>query len=124
MKHADLRQRPPYVDLVRMILDHQLVDSDQVDCGKVDDIEVEIHDDGTLRAAALFSGRSAAFDHLPWWLGGILTKIFGRRSKRIPWSEIALLNSRVKLRSKAEALGLDEPERRLSAWIAKLPRSR
>lgn len=124
MKPSELRQRPNYLDLVRMLMDHQLVDADQIECGKVDDIEVEIHDDGTLRATAIFTGRSAAFEHFPWWLGEIATKIFGRRSKRVSWSEIAMVDSRVKLRSKAEALGLNEPDRSVSRWLSRLPGAR
>lgn len=126
MKPADLRQRPPYSDLVRMLLDHQLLDADYVECGKVDDIEIEIMDDGTLRASAIFTGRGAAFDHLPDWMAGIMQKIFGKKSKRIPWGEIALIDSRVKLRSTADALGLPvaAEDGAVARWLSKLPGAR
>ena len=117
----NLQQRPPHLDLVRMVLDHQLLDADYVECGKVDDVEVEIQDDGTFRATAIFTGPGAAFEHLPDWLGGIARKLFGKRSTRLPWGEIALLESRIKLRSTAEALKLDAGEPRASRWLAKLP---
>jgi hypothetical protein len=124
MKPADLRQRPPYFDVVRMLLDHQLLDADYVECGKVDDVEIEIMDDGTLRAAAIFTGPGAAFEHLPGWMAAIARKLFGKRMKRIPWAEIALIESRVKLRSTSEALGLDAADRRAAAWVAKIPRGK
>lgn len=121
MKPADLRQRPPFFDVVRMLMDHQLLDADYVECGKVDDVEIEITDDGTLRATAIFTGPGAAFDHLPGWMAVIAKKFFGKRSKRIPWPEIALIESRIKLRSTSEALGLDPADRSAARWIAKLP---
>lgn len=124
MKAADLRQRPPYFDVVRMLLDHQLLDADYVECGKVDDVEIEIMDDGTLRATAIFTGPGAAFDHLPGWLAAIAGKFAGKRKKRIPWAEIALIDSRIKLRSTSEALGLDAGDRSAARWIAKLPGSK
>lgn len=126
MKPVDARQRPPYSDVVRMLLDHQLLDADYVECGKVDDIEIEIMDDGTLRATAIFTGRGAAFDHLPRWIASILAKIFGKKSKRIPWGEIAMIDARIKLRSTAEALALPvaESDRAVAQWLGKLPGAR
>lgn len=124
MKPADLRQRPPFFDIVRMLLDHQLLDADYVECGKVDDVEIEITDDGALRATAIFTGPGAAFAHLPEWMAAIGRKLFGKRSKRIPWAEIAMIDSRVKLRSTSEALGLDAADRRAASWVAKIPRGK
>lgn len=123
MNLADRRQRPPYLDVVRMLLDHPLLDSDYVECGKVDDVEVEIMDDGTLRATAIFTGPGAALEHLPDWAGWFARKIFGKRTVRLPWAEIALLEHRIKLRSTAEALKLVPSEQRVARWLAKIPRS-
>lgn len=124
MSHVDRRQRPPYLDLVRMLMDHQLLDADNVECGKVDDIELEIMDDGAFRATAIFTGPGAAFAHLPGWMESIATKLFGKRSKRLPWAELAIVDSRLKLRSTRGALGLDQPDLKAAAWVAKLPRGR
>ena len=120
MKSVDRRQRPPYLDLVRMITDHQLLDADYVECGKVDDIELEM-EEGRLRATALWTGPGAAFAHLPEWMQGIARKLFGARATRIPWTELALVESRLKLRSSSEALGLDAADRAAAPWVAKLP---
>ena len=124
MKNADGMQRPPYLDVVRMLLDHQLLDANHVECGKVDDIELEIMDDGTLRATAIFTGPGASFAHLPRFFEWLARKFFGTRSKRLPWAELAIVDSRIKLRSTREALGLDELERRAAAWVAKFPGGR
>lgn len=121
MKNADRRQRPPYLDLVRMLMDHQLLDANHVECGKVDDIELEIMDDGTLRATAIFTGPGAAFSHLPRFLQWLAGKVAGTHSRRLPWAELAIVDSRLKLRSTREVLGLDAAERKAAAWIAKLP---
>lgn len=117
---TDSRQRPPYLDLVRMLLDHQLLDANQVECGKVDDVELEIQD-GRLRATAIFTGPGAAFAHLPGWLAWIATKLFGNRSTRLPWAELAIVDARLKLRSTAGALGLDRADREAAGWVSKLP---
>jgi hypothetical protein len=47
----------------------------------------------------------------------LLRKIAGGRMARIPADEIAEIGSVVKLRSKAEKLGLHQVENRVSAWI-------
>jgi hypothetical protein len=54
-------------------------------------------------------------------MAAIAKKFFGKRSKRIPWPEIALIESRIKLRSTSETLGLDAADRSAARWIAKLP---
>jgi hypothetical protein len=117
---AERERRPPYLDLVRMVLVHQLLDADYVECGKVDDVELETRD-GELRATALLSGPAAAAAHLPRWVRPLARLLFGRRATRVPWSEIALVESRVKLRSTSESLGLDPADRAASRWIARFP---
>jgi sporulation protein YlmC with PRC-barrel domain len=120
VKPTEQERRAPFLELVRMVMDHQLLDSDYVDCGKVDDVELELAN-GELRATAILSGPGPASTHLPRWAGALARALFGRRATRIPWREVALVESRIKLRSTAESLGLGETERAASRWIARFP---
>ena len=115
-----IHPRPDYLDLVRMVLDHQLIDADHVECGKVDDIELEMSD-GELRATAIFTGPGVAANHLSRWLRPLARLLMGRRATRLRWSEIALVESRIKLRSTAEDLGMNRGERSARRWIEKWP---
>ena len=112
--------RRQFLDLVREVLDHQLLDSDLIECGKVDDVELEMVN-GELRAVALLSGPGPAAHHLPRWAGALVRALYGRRSTRVSWREISVIESRIKLRSTAEALGLGEADRTASRWIARFP---
>jgi hypothetical protein len=76
---------------------------------------------GDPRATAILSGPGPASAHLPRWAGALARALFGRRATRIPWGEVALVDSRVKLRSTSESLGLGEAERVASRWIARFP---
>jgi hypothetical protein len=109
VKPKPLDGRPHHLDLVRMILDHQLLDSDHVECGKVDDVALELHGGG-LRAVALLTGPGAAAVHLPRWIRPIVFFFGGRRETMLPWKELAMVESRIRLRSRAEALGLNGGE--------------
>jgi sporulation protein YlmC with PRC-barrel domain len=113
-------RRAPFLDLVRMVMDHPLLDSDVVDCGKVDDVELELAN-GELRATAILSGPGPASAHLPRWTGALARALFGRRATHIPWQEIALVKGRIILRSTSESLGLGEADRALSRWITRFP---
>ena len=120
MKSIELERRLPFLDLGRMVMDHQLLDSDYVECGKVDDVELEMVN-GELRAVALLSGPGPASNHLPRWAGALMRALLGRRSTRVSWREVSIIENRIKLRSTAEALGLGEADRAASRWIARFP---
>ncbi len=66
-----------YIDLGMELLDHQLMDRDGMACGKVDDVELEVADDGALYAVALVSGPGAWAERMawrrlgPWWRGAV-----------------------------------------------------
>lgn len=115
--------RPAHLDLVRMVLDHQLLDADNYECGKVDDLEVEIAK-GELRVTAILTGADVAARHLPRWLQPLARRVFGRRRVRIPWSEVYYVHSHVRLRSRAAHYGLNRSDRELAPWLSRLPRSR
>ncbi|HET9322295.1 MAG TPA: hypothetical protein VFO03_00330 [Gaiellaceae bacterium] len=88
------------IDLALGILDHQLVDADGRRCGNVDDVELKGIRDGTPAVEAILCGR--------------------RRPVRVPWAEVASVDSAVRLKRKASELGLgrgDDRARKLVAWI-------
>ena len=107
------------IDLGLGILDHQLVDSDGRRCGKVDDLELEGVADGNPRVAAILTGPAA-------WrargrLGALLSRLWKRRTVKVPWDAVAGVDSAVRLREPASELRLARGDRRAQRWIEKLP---
>lgn len=98
------------------LLDEQIVDSEGRRCGRVDDVELQ----GTPpRITALLVGKGLYPRRLPKRLRRIARRltgpeVWGSNAVRIPWEEVDDLDSAVRLRKKAEELGLgegDDPER-------------
>jgi sporulation protein YlmC with PRC-barrel domain len=110
-----------FLDVVRSVLDHEVVDSNEVPCGMVDDIEVEGGAGGELRVTALLVGVGAWADRLPRPFGAAAKLIFGRQRTRVPWGEVSVIKERVKLRSRASELGLGGADRKASRLIGRLP---
>jgi hypothetical protein len=110
------------VDLGLHVLDRQLLDSEDRRCGNVDDLALEGGPGETLKVVAILSGpgvwrqRAGLVGRLAAWLGG------GGRV-RIPWSEVAGITAHVKLKKRAEELGLGRGDDRLRPYIAKIPGS-
>jgi hypothetical protein len=110
-----------FLDVVRGVLDHEVVDSNEVPCGMVDDIEVEGGAGGELRVTALLVGVGAWADRLPRPFGAAAKLIFGRQITRVPWGEVSVITERVKLRSRASELGLGGADRKASRLVGRLP---
>jgi hypothetical protein len=106
------------VDLALGILDHQLVDADGRRCGNVDDLELEGLGEGAPQVARILAGP-------PVWrgrgtLGRLAAAIARGRAAHIPWSEVAIVDSGVRLKKRAREYGLgrgDDRARKLVAWI-------
>lgn len=110
------------LDLARQVLDRQLVDANNVPCGKVDDVEVEGEAaGGKLKIKALLVGNGAASDRLPELCKLISRKIFGARVVRVPWSKVSIITDHIKLTSRADELGLGEAGSIASNIVSKLP---
>jgi hypothetical protein len=109
-----------HLDLVRMVFDHQLIDANSVECGKVEDVELT-GDAGELRVVGVLTGPGAAASRLPHWLAEAARKIFGSRVTPVPWEEVYVITSQIKLKSTATELGLFEADRRAAEWLRKLP---
>ena len=109
-------------DLARDLLDHELVDVDEVPCGRVDDIELE-HTSHGLAIAALLVGPGAWAQRLPALARIGARAVFGRERVRVPIDEVTRIEDVVQLRSRAAQLGLGILDRRVGRWLARLPRS-
>jgi sporulation protein YlmC with PRC-barrel domain len=110
------------LDLLRDVLDHEIVDVDGVSCGMVDDVELGDSADGP-RAEALLVGPGAWSARLPALLRWLAEKTTGRSVVRVPWEQIAQVSETIKLKSKASALQLGRVDRKVGAWLSRMPRS-
>ncbi len=111
------------------LLDRQLVDRDGRLFGKVDDVDLEQRDDGTLVVAALLIGPGALGHRLPGLLGRMTLASWRRlhsdrdpEPARIRYDQVTAIESAIQL----SAGRADLPHQDLEQWartqiIAKLP---
>jgi len=102
------------------VLDHQLVDKDGRRCGNVDDLAVEGGPGEEARIVAILVG-PGWWPQRAGWIGRVAGWIGGGRRVRVPWEEVADVESHVKLRRTASELGLGRGDDRLRPWIEKIP---
>jgi sporulation protein YlmC with PRC-barrel domain len=110
-----------YLDFVRQILDRQVIDANHFPCGKVDELEIDLHNGA--RVTAILIGNGAASERLPEFAKFLSRKIFGHRRVRIPWSEVSVVTDKIKLKSTAKELKLDERKGWVYKIISRLPRA-
>ena len=106
------------VDLALGILDHQLVDADGQNCGKVDELELRGFDRGTPEVAEILVGGNG------WRTRGLLGRLAARlagEAVHVPWSEVESVSSVVKLKRTAAELRLNRGDERWSRLFTKLP---
>jgi len=104
------------IDLALGVLDHQLVDADDRRCGKVDDLELAGDAVETILTGP------------PAWRGrGLLGRLAARLARgqtvRIPWAEVAKIDSAVRLRKSAHELRLGRGDDRARGLVDRLPGS-
>lgn len=104
------------------LLDHQLIDSEGVLCGNVDDIELR-EEDGRLYVDALLSGAGAWPQRLPRPVRGLARRVLFKSVTRIPWSAVKEVGASVNLDGRAAEFGLGKGEDRARAWLRRLPGS-
>jgi len=112
-----------FLDIVRNVIDHEVVDVDDVPCGMVDDVLLEGEPGGELKVTALLVGAGAWEDRLPRVFGAAARKIFGGQKTRVPWEEVWIVGERIKLKSSAGELKLGRADRRASRLVGKIPGS-
>ena len=108
------------VDLALGILDHQLVDSEGDNCGKVDDLEITGLDGDSPHVVGIVVGGNA------WRSRGLLGRLAARLSGNavhVPWSEVDSVSSVVTLRRPASGLRLNRGDDRWAVRVGKLPGS-
>jgi len=111
-----------YLDIARQVLDRQLIDSNNVPCGKVDDLEIEVEGEA-MKVKAILVGRGVRARRLPALLRLIAEKTAGGKAVRVPWEQVEVITSQIKLKSRADELGLNKTEREAAVWVSKLPLS-
>ncbi len=92
--------------------DLQIVDVNGEYCGIVDDLAFEGKPGKRARLAAILVGPGAYAGRLPRWMAWLAGRVAGERTVRVPWAEVEKIDSMVRLRSSAGALGLGWAERK------------
>ncbi len=108
------------VDIALGILDHQLVDGDGQNCGKVDDLEITGLDGDSPRVVEIIVGGNA------WRSRGRLGRLAARVSGdavHVPWPEVEAVSSVVTLKRPAAELRLNRGDRRWAPLVGRLPGS-
>ena len=122
MKEADLkRTQPDYLDFMRQVLDHEVVDANHVPCGMVDDLEIKGAPGEEVKVTAILIGRGVWAERLPSLISKLVKKIPGGEKVRVPWEEVSIITERIKLKSTASELGLGKADRKAARWIGKIP---
>ena len=110
------------IDLGLNLLDHQLLDAEGRRCGKVDDIALEGGPGEDLEVVAILCG-PGVWRARAGWIGRIAAWLGGGRRVRVPWEDVGGVGSHVKLRNRAQELGLGRGDDRLRPYIEKIPGS-
>ena len=106
---------------VRDLLDHELVDTDGLPCGVVDDVVLDGDAAAPLRVVALLVGTGAWLPRLPGWVAWLVPRALRAGPVRVAWSAVAHVGERIQLADSASALGLGKSDRRIGRWVARIP---
>lgn len=104
------------IQLVGALLDLPILDKDQLYCGIVDDIELDV-ENGAPRVTALLVGPGAYRGRLPGWAFRLVRWIAGDRVTRVPWEAIEEIGPAAALNDTANAFGLHVTENRIGRAI-------
>jgi sporulation protein YlmC with PRC-barrel domain len=108
------------VDIALGILDHQLVDANRQNCGKVDDLEIAGLNEGAPEVVEIIVGGNA------WRSRGRLGRLAAHLSGNavhVPWQEVESVTEVVKLKRPAAELRLDRGDDRWGKLVGRLPGS-
>jgi uncharacterized protein YidB (DUF937 family) len=108
------------IDLGLHVLDHQLLDCNERRCGNADDLALEGGPGETLEVVAILSGPDV-WRRRAGLLGRVAAWIGGGGSVRVSWEDVEKVVSHVKLRKRADELGLGRGDDRLRPLMAKIP---
>ena len=115
------------VDVVYRLLDEQLTDVDGRRCGRADDLEFSGGPGEDAWLVAILSGSGTWHRRLPRRLRRAAARTFGQGTLgkdviRVPWEQVDDVSSELKLRRKAEDLGLGAGDLRLAKAMGRLPK--
>jgi sporulation protein YlmC with PRC-barrel domain len=113
-----MKRHAPF-DLIRDLLDHELLDSDGVSCGMVDDVELQRRDDGVV-IAALLVGPGVWSRRLPAALRVLARALGADRRTRVAFEQVESISEVIKLKSRATDLGLGIADRHASRRLARI----
>ena len=108
------------IELGLAIVDHQLLDAEDRRCGNADELALEGGPGEKLEVVAILSG-PGAFRHRAGLVGRLSAWLAGGEVVRIPWEEVADVAAHVKLRKRADQLGLGRGDDRLRPYVARIP---
>jgi hypothetical protein len=108
------------IDLGLAVLDHQLLDRDGRRCGNVDDLAIEGGPGERASVVALYSG-PGAWRRRGGPLGRFAAWVGRGNVVRVPWEEVAGVESHVRLKKTAPEYGLGRGDDRLRPWISRIP---
>jgi hypothetical protein len=101
---------------IRDIIDSQLETNDDIEIGRVDDIEAEWLEDGSLVLTALVNGPQALMARISPELTPLARWLFRNRfDHALPISDVEYFGPTLRLRGRAQ----DYPVGRSEQWIAK-----
>jgi sporulation protein YlmC with PRC-barrel domain len=115
--------------LVREVLDKQIVDKDGSKAGKVDDLLLEIPDDGPPEVIAILTGPNSAVSQLPRWIQHLtnwirtsLLQIDRTEPAEVDWSHVTRIDVVVHIDLDRRKAGLVRSQERIwERWIEPLP---
>jgi sporulation protein YlmC with PRC-barrel domain len=110
------------LDIALGVLDHQLLDSTGRRCGNVDDLAIEGEPGNDAEVVAILSG-PGVWPQRAGLLGRIAACIGGGNRVRIPWDEVADVESHVRLKKEAAEYGLGRGDDHVRPWIEWIPGS-
>ncbi len=108
------------VDIALSVLDHQLVDGDGRNCGKVDDLEIAGLDGGSPEGVEIIVGAKACRSR--GHLGRLAARLSGD-AVHVPWPEVDSVTSVVTLKRPCADLRLNRGDERWASLVGKLPGS-
>jgi len=118
------------MNIVRDVLDKRVVDRNGREMGRVDGILVDGQPNQPIRVAAILIGPAALGDRVHPALGRFvrrLEKRFGldqNRPAQIDFADVEEVETKIRLRLTIGDTTVDAVERRLRAWVGRLPGAR
>jgi sporulation protein YlmC with PRC-barrel domain len=108
------------IDIALSVLDHQLIDGEGQNCGKVDDLEIAGLDGDSPEIVEIIVGGSA------WRSRGLLGRLAARlcgNAVHVPWPEVDSVTSVVTLKRPCVELRLNGGDDRWASLVGKVPGS-